>query len=752
MKYLFIAEKPSLMREVQSCYKNHNAEIKSKIGVIDFIALAGHACRNGEPDDYPEWCGKWNDVAYPMIPSTWKIKPIQDKLTILKKIKQAAPSYDGIIVGTDSDTEGYGIYYLVEHYLGLQHMKALRFMEHSLTDKEILQSLLSMTDYHSDPVHVRYTQSFLLRSYADWLYGMNATRLASVNTGELLTIGRVKAPTLKLVYDNSMAIENFKPEAYFQMQADYGTFKAIMIDKEGHPVRFKKPEENILVPLDGIVFDKKEITTKTHAPKLYDLPSLQMDAGQMFGYSPKKTLELVQSLYEKHKVVSYPRTQCRYVSSEKAKEFPDMLKKVAVFSELAPFLNQITNLNCIMQDKQVVNDAEVAKESHDALLPTAKTPILSEMTKDEITICKLIYTKFLAQFLPPLTEKKTKMDLKHGNYVFRVNGKVVSDLGWRTLYGPLKDNILPDLKIDDVIHAKEIKYLQLITKPPKRLTQATLIAAMERIGNSIEDEKLRASLANSKGIGTPATRDSIIHDLITRGYIIDKKGLYITTEGKTYIETLKNIDIISPVFAAKLDYEIKKIQRGEASFDVVYKTMIQNLQETCKQLNHLEVPQSQYLCPNCKKLLKSESWNYVCPECDFKLPKKILSVSITDDIVKTLYEGKKSKPMVFRKKDGSEFTACLCLSKKGVEFDFTSGLQCPFCKKEVKLNQYGCFCDCGLKIFRNIAGKKLTDKDIEILIKKGKTPIKKNFKKKNGDTFDAGLQLTTDRNIGFYFQ
>ena len=114
MKYLFIAEKPSLMREVQSCYKNHNAEIKSKIGVIDFIALAGHACRNGEPDDYPEWCGKWNDVAYPMIPSTWKIKPIQDKLTILKKIKQAAPSYDGIIVGTDSDTEGYGIYYLVE--------------------------------------------------------------------------------------------------------------------------------------------------------------------------------------------------------------------------------------------------------------------------------------------------------------------------------------------------------------------------------------------------------------------------------------------------------------------------------------------------------------------------------------------------------------------------------------------------------------------------------------------------------------
>ena len=236
MKYLFIAEKPSLMRDVQSCYRNHTVEIKQVVGSIDFVALAGHACRNAEPNDYELWNDKWENVSYPMLPDTWKIKPIKDKVSILTKIKQMAPNYDGIIVGTDSDTEGYGIYYLVEQYLGLQNMKALRFMEHSLTDKEILHSLLTMTDYHTDPVHVRYTQSFLLRSKADWLYGMNATRLASVNTGKLLTIGRVKAPTLKLVYDNSMSIENFKPETYYQIQADYGSFKAIMVDKEGKAV------------------------------------------------------------------------------------------------------------------------------------------------------------------------------------------------------------------------------------------------------------------------------------------------------------------------------------------------------------------------------------------------------------------------------------------------------------------------------------------------------------------------------------
>lgn len=751
MEYLFIAEKPSLMRDVQSCYRNHTVEIKQVVGSIDFVALAGHACRNAEPNDYELWNDKWENVSYPMLPDTWKIKPIKDKVSILTKIKQMAPNYDGIIVGTDSDTEGYGIYYLVEQYLGLQNMKALRFMEHSLTDKEILHSLLTMTDYHTDPVHVRYTQSFLLRSKADWLYGMNATRLASVNTGKLLTIGRVKAPTLKLVYDNSMSIENFKPETYYQIQADYGSFKAIMVDKEGKVVRFDEPNLRLNIPLAGTVSNKKEIIAKTHAPKLYDLPSLQMDAGQMFGYTPKKTLELVQSLYEKHKVISYPRTQCRYVSSEKAKEFPDMLKKITVFSDLAPFLKYITSVESILNDKQVVNDTEVAKESHDALLPTSKTPILSEMSEDEIKICKLIYRKFLAQFLPPLTEKKTKMNLKHGEFLFCVNGKVVSDLGWRALYGPLKDSVLPDLQIDDVIHAKEIKSIKQITKPPKRLTQATLIAAMERIANSIEDEKLRASLANSKGIGTPATRDGIIHDLIARGYIVDKKGLYITSEGKSYIETLKNLDIISPVFAAKLDFEIKKIQRGEATYDAVYNMMLQNLRETCAQLNHLETIQSKYLCPNCKKALTETAWNYICTECNFKLPKKMLNVAISDDIIKILYSGKKTKNMLFTKKDGSTFSAGLCLGKEGIEFDFTSGIPCPFCKKDVQLNQHGCFCDCGLKIYRNIAGKKLTDNDIEILLTKGKTAIKKNFKKKNGDTFDAGLQLTKEKKVNFYF-
>ena len=211
MKYLFIAEKPSLMKEVKSCYVNHQSEIQRAVGQIDFVALTGHVCTNYAPNDYEAWNTSWENINYPIIPEKWGVKPIADpnKQKTIAYIQSIINNYDGIIVGTDSDTEGYGIYYLLEQKLRMQTMPTLRFIEHSLTDKEILKSLLTMTDYHKDPVHIRFTQSYLLRSRADWLFGMNATMQMSVKTGQTTTIGRVKAPTIKLIYDNSTAIDNF---------------------------------------------------------------------------------------------------------------------------------------------------------------------------------------------------------------------------------------------------------------------------------------------------------------------------------------------------------------------------------------------------------------------------------------------------------------------------------------------------------------------------------------------------------------
>ena len=593
------------------------------------------------PTDYEEWKDKsWKAIVYPMIPDPWQIKPIADrrKQETLAQIKRRAADYDGIIVGTDSDVEGYGIYWLMEQYLGLNEKPALRFIEHSLTDAEILKSLLTMTDYHQNPTHVHFVQSFLIRSRADWLFGMNASRMLTNKRGSLIKAGRVKSPTIKLVYDNSMAIENFANRKYFVLEAAYGypvaeagekaasdeavgmseaatidegsVFKAVLQNEEGD-AQFENPRLFASYALEGIVTAVETKRSASHAPKLFDLAALQAEAGSKYKFKPDQTLELVQRLYEKHKVISYPRTQCRYVSTEKAKEFAAMIENLAVFEDLKLIADGIDPgvFEKILKDKTVVNDAEVAKESHDALLPTLKRPDLSRMSADEQIICRMIYTRLLAQFLPKLSEDKTTIQIRHaevdedaaadtGNIVaagaavdadaggiFKATGKIVVEPGWSILYNKSNDHALPKLKKGDRITAGTIQPVQKETSPPKRLTQATLINAMRNIATQIEDKELKKSLADSQGIGTPATRAAIIKDILDSGYIEEKKsGLYITAKGKSYIDAVKDFDIAYPVFAADMDNHIKKVQRGEAEYEQVMTEVLEKLQDMCKKI------------------------------------------------------------------------------------------------------------------------------------------------------------------------
>lgn len=846
-KYLFIAEKPSLMLDVQKCYKNHKQEVMNAVGMIDFIALVGHVCCYSEPKGYPQWGGtSWDKIDYPMIPADWKIEAINDKRKkeILKTIKESAHNYDGIIVGTDSDVEGYGIYYLVENHLGITDMKALRFIEHSLADKDILESLLSMTDYHEDSMHQRFVNSYVIRSRADWLYGMNGTREMSVKRNQLMTVGRVKAPTIKLVYDNSMAITNFKSRKYYQVESDYGQFTAQLMAEDGSIAQFDDKSKIKEYPLNGTVQSVTSQKVTEHAPKLYDLASAQADAGQKFGYPPSKTLEIIQSLYEKHKVISYPRTQCRYVSKAKAEEFPVMISHMDVFDELAPYVAGITDKDykAVAADKQVVNDAEVNKEAHDALLPTSKRPVLAELNDEEKKVCQMIFTRLLAQFLPKAADSKTQAVIAHGDGNFITKGKVVLNQGWRVLYSEVKDKTLPDLKKGDTLTAKKITPVEKNTTPPKRLTQTTLLSAMCNIANQIEDSDLRKSLAESKGIGTPATRAGIIHDIINRGYVEEKKGgLYITELGEEYIQAVGGLEIVSPVFAAELDTEIKKVQRGEAEYHKVYDELVLNgLRQMCSQIEgmkssgkatgaacplcggSLEDGRFKYVCekgdfsvpkivcgaeinvsllkklvsgeksgvmqfrkkdgtefkaglviedgelkfdsssrdtscscPKCNTKLKAGKFNYVCPECGFKVSRIVCGKEIDEKLLQSLLDGKTSSQFTFKKNNGTSFKAKLKLENGELSFDFTSGIQCPKCKKkDVTLNKYGAFCDeaCGLKVFRKIAGKELTDTEMKTLLTKGSIKNLKGFKSKQGKEFDAGLAFQDDWNLGFVFE
>ena len=762
-RWFFIAEKPSLMREVQKCYRNHQKDIINKVGSIDFIALAGHVCGSFFPDDYknhPEWSGKWDEIDYPIIPQQWGIKALDDKRKkeTLKKIKSSVSEYDGIIVGTDSDTEGYGIYYLLEHYLKIEKKKALRFIEHSLTDKEIYEQLLCMRDYHTDPVHKHFTESFLIRMRTDWLFGMNVTRLMTNKCGVLMNTGRVKAATTKLIYDNSMAIDQFVSRTYYYLTADYGNFKASQIDKHGKYVEYATAEEvkKQSVPLNGKVLKKDVKDEYTNAPQLYDLSAIQVEAGRLYKMSPKEVLATIQSLYETHKVISYPRTQCRYVSSEKAKEFPDMLKKLLVFPELKPYVEKISvnDIKRVQADKRIVNDKEVEKESHDALLPTDKTPDLSKLSEIERQICLLIYTRLLAQFLPKLRQQKTKLFLQHGDKLFYTTGKMVIDEGWRKLYGSLKNIELPLLTEGQPVTAKEIVPDAKKTTPPKRYTDASIVDAMTNIANQIKDDALRKSLSESKGIGTSATRAQIIDEIIKAGYVdVKKKQLYITEKGKHLIESFPGIDLFKPEFSAVMDYDMKLIQRGEKDYDTVYADTLNKLRKTCEQIEQTKVsgPVSKYECPRCHSYMKEVSWGYVCDACDIKVPFSIGGHKFTESEMNILFEGEKTKPITLKKKDGNTFSASLILTaEQGVQFDFSSGVLCPYCKNDMRHNKGGYFCDCGFKVFQTICGKSLTDGQMKRLIAKGSLPEMDGFESKAGKKFSAGLEIK-EKKVNFVF-
>ena len=760
---LFVAEKPSLMREVQKCYKNHQKDIINKVGSIDFIALAGHVCGSFFPDDYknhPEWSGKWDEIDYPIIPQQWGIKALDDKRKkeTLKKIKSSVSEYDGIIVGTDSDTEGYGIYYLLEHYLKIEKKKALRFIEHSLTDKEIYEQLLCMRDYHTDPVHKHFTESFLIRMRTDWLFGMNVTRLMTNKCGVLMNTVRVKAATTKLIYDNSMAIDQFVSRTYYYLTADYGNFKASQIDKHGKYVEYAIADEvkKQSVPLNGKVLKKDVKDEYTNAPQLYDLSAIQVEAGRLYKMSPKEVLATIQSLYETHKVISYPRTQCRYVSSEKAKEFPDMLKKLLVFPELKPYVEKISvnDIKRVQADKRIVNDKEVEKESHDALLPTDKTPDLSKLSEIERQICLLIYTRLLAQFLPKLRQQKTKLFLQHGDKLFYTTGKMVIDEGWRKLYGSLKNIELPLLTEGQPVTAKGIVPDAKKTTPPKRYTDASIVDAMTNIANQIKDDALRKSLSESKGIGTSATRAQIIDEIIKAGYVdVKKKQLYITEKGKHLIESFPGIDLFKPEFSAVMDYDMKLIQRGEKDYDTVYADTLNKLRKTCEQIEQTKVsgPVSKYKCPRCHSYMKEVSWGYVCDACDIKVPFSIGGHKFTESEMNILFEGEKTKPITLKKKDGNTFAASLILTaEQGVQFDFSSGVLCPYCKNDMRHNKGGYFCDCGFKVFQTICGKSLTDGQMKRLIAKGSLPEMDGFESKAGKKFSAGLEIK-EKKVNFVF-
>ena len=718
--YLALVEKPSACREFQKVYNAHRSKIEAKIGGdIDFFPLAGHLVRNAEPKEL-EWDKKWQ-VLYeedlPMIPSSWVLKPIDRNKNILndlkKKIKET--HYDAYIAMTDSDQEGNLIYHLVATYLGIDKCETLRFYETALTEKDILESFMNMKDFYKTPQHLNTTLAGVFRSRWDWLIGMNLTTAYTVRYGELTKFGSVKAPTLRMIYQNCADIDSFVPKTTYGVKSQHTDgFESTLLNEDDNKDRSfetKVEAEKFIATLamNATVKSFKKETKIHKASKLYSLSDLQVDAAKQ-GYTPDKTLEIAQSLYETHKILSYPRTSGTHLSSGKSKDFPDLLQSIKDIPDIKSFVLKVTSTDIARasSDPNIVNDKEVAKAAHDALIPTGKKVDWAALSKQEQDIFLLVAKRFLAHFMPLFSEEKYTLMLDNNGNPFKANGRKTIENGFNDLYGKTsKDTIIPEYQTGDTVKIDTNVTYEKTSTPPARYTMGTIINAMKNIASQITDPELKKRMKESEGIGTEATRANILKDLKDSGYIsVSKNAIYITDAGKRYVENIRQVKddgsfdygIADPVQVAYWSAQNKQIQLGEktvddvmASFEKYLNKKISDLKSSGDPIKRSRAEQAALglpVCPLCGGKVASGKFGYYCSTykesgCKLSIPNEMAGKKLTDNQKKGLLEGKKIHAKGFKSKAGKEFEADVVLNKETgkVEFDFSSS-QKSFPKKK----------------------------------------------------------------------
>lgn len=768
---LLIAEKPALMRAIQAVYNK-----MSMSDTIDFMAFVGHTMTLAEPKDYKaEWGDKWNIGMLPIVPDNFKCKVASGKSDLYNQIKNKITTghYDYLINACDPDREGQAIFqYFVDH-VGCK-LPVKRFWTNDISDVNVKNALTNLRD-NNEPKLKRLTTASMLRSKFDWLVGMNLTVACSLKMNTLAKVGRVKTPTLKLIVDRELEILNFKPTTTYELEGIFDKYSGTYIDQDGI-VRFKTKLEadKIIKDLskDCFIESIEEKTETVNAPQLYTLSTLQTEASKLHGYNAEQTKSIVQSLYEK-KILSYPRTDCPYISSALAGNFPDMLKAVATIPDVTKEANSMMNdkkaHQQVVKNKRYVNDAKMAEAGHYAITPTGAIPTFSLMSVDEKNIFTMVGKRFLAIFLPPMKVAKTIMITNSNGHLFRTTGKKLISKGFSEIYNSnMTDVMLPPLKKGDKVSLNETKINEKITTPPQRYTDGTLISAMENPGKFLHDDSLKTTLKESKGIGTTATRDGIITELVNNKYIERKKAkgkieyIFPTAMGISIIENLKDMDISSVDLTGIWEDKLSKVEKGEINEKEFSTEMISYVLKSIDDVNKSSMGKVYAnsktevvgTCPICGKPVKEGKDYYLCSgykkDCDFIVGKTLLGAKISNADIKKILAGQPTKELKFKKAD-KEWSAKLIFDKAQKKLAFMKGNagstdlgKCPVCGKPVKNTGKYYVCSeyknpCTFILNSSFMGAKITEADMKKLLT-GKS-IKKEFTWKSGKKSEANLLL-----------
>ncbi|MDV3898810.1 DNA topoisomerase [Elizabethkingia anophelis] len=676
-----IAEKPSVARDIARVLGANTQKEGYLEGNGYFITYAfGHLVGLAEPVDYG-YSEKWLKSELPLVPERFKLIANKEAKKQLGIIKNLIKNSDSLIVGTDAGREGELIFRWIYDFIGIQK-PFKRLWISDMTDKSIKEGFKSLLpDSSKDNLYF----SAKARAESDWLIGMNATRLMTLNNNTLLSIGRVQTPTLRLIVDRYLDHKNFVIKDYWK--------PFIVIDNNNPDQQLKlvcdvefENEDKIqkyvynLKNLTSCIVKREDKKEREAAPKLYSLTSLQKDANGKLNFTADETLKVLQGLYEKHKLVTYPRTDSEYLTENQIGDVQNVLRSHKLYFSEVNVISDISN-------NSAFNNAKVT--DHHAVIPTNIVPdnnILSKLSEKERNLYDLVITRFFQRFSPDCQKEKIVLTTNLEGDIFTYSQTTEVYKGWKMYNIEKDDKIMFPILIKDL--DKKIildhSYSKHQTQPKKIHTEASLLSAMETAGKEIENEDLKEQM-KGKGLGTPATRSGIIEILIKRSFIIRKgKQLIPTTTGIDLIEKVRDHKISIPEWTAAQEYELYKVETGENSYpDYIdnIKNIVRNIIQDLDGIK-IEKPvvESKTIgsCPKCQKgdIIEGKK-GYGCSGykdgCNFVIWKEIAGKKISLSIAKTLIEKRRTKKLEgFISKAQKKFSASLILNNDyKVEFDFT---------------------------------------------------------------------------------
>lgn len=575
-KRLVVAEKPSVARDIARVLGASQRGEGYLFGDNDVITWAiGHLVSLKEPEELDERYKRWRAADLPILPEKMELKVLpktKSQYQIIKKLMNSA-EIDSIVCATDSGREGELIFRYIYQMAGCRKPFE-RLWISSMTDEAIRSGFATLKPGQEyDALY----ESARCRSEADWLVGMNASRAFTLRYDALLSVGRVQTPTLQMLVKRRKEIDTFVSEPFYMVQADFGDYQGTWFDpRHDNEKRIPKEEhaQEIVLKVKGKPAKVQSVKTEEKRelpPQLYDLTTLQREASSMLGFTADKTLKTAQSLYEKHKLITYPRTDSRYLSHDMGASV-----KKALLSLPAPYaaFAEPVLAKPIPQPKRIFDDAKLT--DHHAIIPTGRKFNADSVSEDERRLFDLIARRLIAAFYPPYVYNATKVITETEDELFQSNGTVVLDEGFKRVYADVQPKrkkkeeadteSLPPLKEGDERTVRKAQVKKEQTKPPKEHTDASLLSDMEHAGRKIEDEELREQMKGCS-LGTPATRAAIIERLISVGYARRKgRQIMATEKGVRLIEAVP-AEIASPETTGRWEQALERIAHGEGDGD-----------------------------------------------------------------------------------------------------------------------------------------------------------------------------------------